>query len=400
MTTPASPTTELLLNPRFRAGRPYGAAERRVMSEDEAESAAADIRRWPHYRPTPEIEVPDLAAAFAIARLTVKHEGQRFAVGSFKVLGPPYAALQLVTSELQRRTGQAHIDSAEIIAGRHAAEAGHITLMAATSGNHGRAIAWAASRFGCNAAIYMRDGVSPGRAQAIAALGATVVRVPGTFDDALERCMADAERTGGFVVSDLPLPLYPDVPRHTLHGYSMLASELAQGWERDGRIPTHLFVAAGIGSLAAAVVGRLRQLLGRRGPRVIVVEPLAAAGILRSAEAGRLSPADGDLATVMDGLATRTVSPFSWTILDRGAFAFLAIPDEPALTALRHAARLDPPLVIGETGIAGLAGLLAICRDRSLRDRLGLDGEASVAVIASEGATDRALYEQLTGRKP
>src|SRR5204863_5831781 len=135
--------------------------------------------------------------------------------------------------------------------------------------------------FGCRARIYMRDGVSAGRAQAIEGFGATVVRVPGTYDDALERCMEDAGREGGFVVSDLPMPAYPDVPRHTLHGYSVLASELADSWgrDRDRDLPSHLFVSAGIGSLAAAVVGRLWQRFGDKGPRVIVVEPLAAAGV-------------------------------------------------------------------------------------------------------------------------
>jgi diaminopropionate ammonia-lyase len=397
---PGDAVAELICNRRFRGSEPYGEAERLVLAEADAALAFEQIRLWPDYRPTVEVELAGLARRLGISGLRVKPEGQRFAVGSFKVLGPPYAAMRLVAAELRHRHGLTEVDPARLIAGDYRRQARDIVLMAATSGNHGRALAWAAQKFGCRARIYMRDGVSVGREQAIRGFGAEVVRVPGSFDDALARCQADAEREGGFVIADLPLARYPDVPRHTLHGYSVLASELIAAWAQDGKVPSHVFVSAGVGTLAAATVGRLWQALGAAGPRVVVVEPLAAAGILRSAEAGRLADADGDLLTLMDGLAVRAVSPFAWTILERGAYAFLGISDEPAVEAMRLAADNEPPVVIGESGIAALAGLLVASRGAELRDRLGIDRSSLVSVIACEGATDPVLYHTLTGRAP
>jgi len=384
----------LLVNPHRRDG--YGETENAVMQAAEADTAAAEIRSWPDYAPTPLIPLPALARRMGVAALTVKHEGRRFAVGSFKALGPPYAAIQVMKAELARH-GAADARTADILSGRHAGLAHSFTFTAATSGNHGRAVAWAAQRFGAMSRIYMHAGVSPGRAAAIASFGATVVRVPGTFDDALNRCLADATGDSTFVIADQPHARAPDVPRLTIHGYGVLGMELAV----NAHDATHVFVGAGNGSLAAAITARLWLTLGRKRPRVVTVEPLTADGALRAATEGRPVPVPGDLATVMDGLAVGTVSPLAWPVLAGGAHAFLAIPDTAAIAGLRMAAagdEGDPALAIGETGIAGLAGALTVLGDRALRRQLGVTANSRIVAVACEGATDPAVYRGLVGR--
>lgn len=359
----------LLVNPRFAADDD-GAREEAVLSDADVARAKYTLRSWPEYAVTPLIDRPDLAERAGVGRLAVKYEGARFAVGSFKALGPAYAATRLL-----QRVGPS------------------VTLAAATSGNHGRAVAWAAREQGAACRIYMSEGVTEARARAIEAFGATVIRVPGTFDDALARCHAEAEAQGYYVVSDLVHPDYPEVPAHTIHGYAMLGEELAD----QAADATHVFVGAGSGALAGAMAARLWQRLGRARPKLVVVEPLSGDCVYRSAEAGRLSSTDGDLRTVMDGLAVGTPSTLGWTLLDRGAYAFLAIPDAPAVATMRAAHRGTPSLAIGETGIAGLAGAMVACNDAAMRRSLGIDAASRVVAVACEGPTDPVLFQRLIG---
>jgi diaminopropionate ammonia-lyase len=360
-------TARLKVNPRF-AECGYGPRQRSVMSEADYDSAERAILGWPEYAATPLVDRPDLARDFRVGSVQIKYEGARFAVQSFKALGPPYAAQRLAEEAKPP-----------------------LTLSAATSGNHGRAVAWAAQRLRVGCRIYMNEGVSPGRARAIEAFGATVIRVPGSYDDALARCHDDAEKNGSRVISDAAQAANPRVPAHTMHGYAMLGQELVDAADDA----THVFVGAGGGSLAGAVVARLWQRLGDRRPRVVVVEPLTADAIYQSATKGQLSRTDGSLATVMDGLSVGIASHLAWEILDEGAFAFLAIPDRPAVTAMRRAHHGAASLVIGETGIAGLAGALVAAEDEGMRRDLGLDGDSKIIAIACEGPTDLDVFYRL-----
>lgn len=374
---PAVSPARLIVNRRF-ADDNYGAREAAVMSEADFAAAREAITAWPEYEPTPLVDRPDLAGALGLGSLAIKYEGARFAVQSFKALGPAYAAHRAVA-----RAKAAGVES--------------ITLCAATSGNHGRAVAWAARKLGAACRIYMNEGVSPGRAEAIASFGAVIIRVPGTYDDALDRCHAEAATLpGAYVISDAALPAYPESPRHTMHGYGMLGEELAD----QAADATHVFVGAGSGMLVAAVTARLWQRLGARRPKVVVVEPLTADGLYQSAVQGRAASTEGSLSTVMDGLSVLSASTLAWEMLDRGAYGFLAIPDPPAVEAMKAAYRTEPSLIIGETGIAGLAGVLVAARDPAIRQSLGLDPQAKVVAVACEGATDLAVFNRLTGGTP
>jgi diaminopropionate ammonia-lyase len=338
-------------------------------------AAASAIAAWPGYAPTPLRALPGLAGLLGVASVGVKVEGERFAAlgpntGSFKALGPPYALQRAVARE------------------------GGVgwRAVAATSGNHGRALAWGARMLGVDCTIFMPAHTSAGRAAAIEALGATVVRVAGDFDAALAAAAGAAEGERTMLVADLPWRGSDAIARDILAGYSVLAAELAVQ-----ETPSHVFVAAGNGSLAAATAARLRQDLGA-GVRVVTVEPLASDAIRRSLAAGEPVVLGEGEGSVMDGLVVRAPSALCWPLLLAGVDAALAIPDAMAIRVLQDAAAGgwgDGGLEIGETGIAALAGVVAAAEDAGARAALGLGRDSRVVAIACEGVTDREVFARL-----
>jgi diaminopropionate ammonia-lyase len=262
----------------------------------------------------------------------------------------------------------------------------------ATDGNHGRAVAWGAQRFHARCIIFIHSTVSQYRADAIARYGAELRRVPGTYDDAVRQCVREAEEDGWHVVSDTSWPGYTEVPRSIMQGYRVMADEAADQW--TGAPPTHVFFQGGVGGAAAAVSVQCR---GRFAPvpALIVVEPDHAACLLASAEFGELTAVQGDLDTIMAGLACGEPSILAWQELDRAAAAFMAIPDEAAVATLRLLAAQG--IVAGESGVAGLAACLLAAADPAARATLGIDAGSRVLVFSTEEATDPALYAKLVG---
>ncbi len=355
--------------------------------------ARADISAWPGYAPTALHALPGVAAEAGIAALHVKDESGRFGLGSFKALGGAYAVAGVLCAELARRGAALSATTADLFAGRYAADTRDITVACATDGNHGRSVAWGAQRFGAACAIFVHEGVSGGRIDAIARYGAAIHVVPGTYDDAVRAAAAEAERQGWFVVSDTSWPGYTEVPRDIMQGYRVMAEEALDQW--PGPPPTHVFIQGGVGGVAAAVSVSVRTRLDP-APSLVVVEPERAACLLASAAAGGTpTPATGDLDTIMAGLACGEPSLIAWQELDRAAAAFLAVPDAAAVGAMRRLAREG--IVSGESGAAGLAGLLLAAEDPAARTALALGPDSRVLVFSTEGATDPALYARLVG---
>jgi diaminopropionate ammonia-lyase len=380
-------------NPKARADAPYGARQRAVLNRAAFEQAKREIASWPGYAPTPLVGLPGLARQIGIGSLSYKDESSRFGLGSFKALGGAYAVLR----QLQARLGA--VSSAELRAGKHRARTASITVTCATDGNHGRSVAWGAQLLGCRCVIYIHATVSQGRADAIAAYGAEVRRVPGNYDDAVRQAARDAAANGWIVVSDTSYPGYTDIPRDVMQGYTVMVDEaLAQG---QGARPTHIFIQAGVGGLAAAVCGHLWETLGKARPRVVVVEPDRAACLFESAAQGRAANIYGALDTMMAGLACGETSIIAWEILEEGASDFLTVTDDAAAACMRllaQGAGDDPRVVAGESAVAGLAGLLCAVARPTRAQALGLGAGSRVLLFGSEGDTDPALYEKIVGR--
>lgn len=361
-----------LANPRLDRARAYGEAERAILSVAAGREALDAISAWPGYAPTPLRSLPVLAGEAGVAEVLYKDEAERFGLKSFKALGGAYAVERL----------------ARAAAGRP------LTVACATDGNHGRAVAWGAARAGVRAVIYLHEGVSRGRAEAIAALGAEVVRAGRTYDDSVRLCADAAAGNGWQIVSDTSWPGYEDVPRTVMQGYAVMVAEaLAQASP-----PTHVFVQGGVGGLAAGVLSWLWEELGPARPILTVVEPENAACLFESARAGKVTAVRGDLDTIMAGLACGEPSLLAWRLLEPGADAFMHMPDDAAAQTMRDLAELG--VVAGESGVAGLAGLRLAASDDAMRAALRLDGRSRVLCFGTEGATDPEVYARIVGRAP
>ncbi|MBY6206215.1 MULTISPECIES: diaminopropionate ammonia-lyase [Halomonas] len=379
-------------NPRRTTDTLIGERQRAVLNPQALHIAQTEIRRWPGYAPTPLVGLDGLAKACGVAVIDYKDEAERFSLKSFKALGGAYAVLRLI----KRRLGEA-VTSDALMRGEYRTALEGLTVCCATDGNHGRSVAWGASQFGVRCVIYLHATVSEGREQAIADFGAEIRRVPGNYDDSVRQAAEDAAEYGWCVVSDTSYPGYMDVPRDVMQGYSVMVDEAVAQMRQP---PTHCFVQGGVGGLAAATLAQLWEAYGAERPRLVVVEPERAACLLASAEAGRPVAVEGELDTLMAGLACGEVSLLAWEVLDEGVDDYVAVSDEAAVEVMQLLAAGvagDSPLVAGESAVAGLAGLLIAQQDPELGARLGLTAESRVLLIGSEGATDDDVYRELVG---
>ena len=397
-----------ILNPNSAPAGPFPANLKAVIGRAAHREARTEITSWPGYEPTPLGNQWRLAEQLGVGSVWVKDESGRFGLGSFKALGGAYGVRQVMKER--------------------AAEAGALTVTCASDGNHGRAVAWGAMRFGCDAVIYLPAHVTEARAGAIRSFGARVVRVDGEYDDAVARADRDAHDNGWTVISDTSYPGYMDIPRVVMVGYTVMVNEAPRhvraSWPTHTvllpthtgssdmtlppthkasagvtSLPTHVFIQGGVGGLAAAVIGHLWERLGARRPVAVIVEPESADCLLCSARAGRLVPSRGDLHTVMAGLSCREVSPLAWEVVGTGAHAFMTVPDEGIAPLMRRAARgeMGEAFEGGESGGAGLLGLVEVARDEERRRAIGLDERSRVLVFNTEGATDPELYGRIVG---
>ncbi len=378
---------------------PYGERRSQTLNQKGFDAAFAEISSWPGYAPTPLVRLDGLARSLGLARIDYKDERGRFGLKSFKALGGAYAVANVLKRRVAAATGRTDIASTQLLAGEFAPIVREATVTCATDGNHGRSVAWGAQLFGCRCVIFVHEHVSQGRRDAIARYGVQVREVKGNYDDAVRHAAATAAANGWTVVSDTSYPGYRDIPLDVMHGYGVMAHEVAA--QLNDEPPTHVFAQAGVGALAAAICASFWLRWGARRPFFAVVEPTRADCVYRSLEAGRPVVVGGDLDTVMAGLACGEVSELAWEILHGGANAAVAVDDAYALEAVRTLARPaagDAPIVAGETGGAGLAALLAARDYPDIRRTLALDGNARVLLLGSEGDTDPAIYREVVGR--
>lgn len=389
-------TVECLANPVANRMTPYGARRSEILGADALALAQRELTQWQGYAVTPLHSLPALAQAMGVASVHYKDEGSRFGLGSFKALGGAYAVARLLCRELGAQLGRT-LTTQDLLTPELRALCGGITVTCATDGNHGRSVAWGAQLFGCQCVIYIHATVSEGRKEAIAQYGAQVVRTAGNYDDAVRQADLDAKQYGRFVISDTSYPGYMEVPRDVMQGYQLMVEEAAQQLPER---PTHIFVQAGVGGLAAAVCGYFWERDAGDRPIYVVVEPDKADCLTQSAKAGQLTAVTGDIDTLMAGLACGEVSHLAWEILEKGTDAFCVIPDDAAVAAMRllaHPLGNDPVIVAGESAVAGVAAAIAASQSDAARQTLGLNADSRILFFGSEAATDPALYEQLVG---
>ena len=389
----------LFLNPRATRAD-YPAELSAIMNIAQAHQSREWLSSWRGIHPNapPLYDLPDAAARCQVGRLCLKDESVRSPLGSFKALGAPIA--------LVRQILRLHPDfePAAILTGRYAEALRGYTVISATDGNHGRALAAAAQDAGCRCVIVLHAHVSPEREQAIAAYGADIVRIAGNYDESVQEAARLAAAHGWQVIADTSYDGYEDIPRDVMQGYGAIAEEIVeQTSAQRGRAGafTHVFLQGGVGGMAAGLASYFWEYHGPQRPCFISVEPAQADCLLQSAIQGRPAKATGTVDSVMAGLACGETSPLAWRFLQPCVDVFMTIEDEQAIEAMRALAQgseRDTPIVAGESGVAGLAALEWLRSDPQRSEQVGLTAESRVLIISTEGATAPREYTRLVGQ--
>ncbi len=373
-------------------------------SEKNAEKVRAFHASFPMYRETPLRPLSGLVNRLGIRGFYVKDESYRFGLNAFKVLGGSWAAARYVAKRLDIPLDELSFE--RIVSDEVRTRLGDVTFVTTTDGNHGRGVAWTARQLRQKAVVYMPKGTRPERLENIRKEGADASITEMSYDDAVRFTRRQAEANGWVMMQDTTLPGYSEIPGWIMEGYGTMAFE---AYRQLPEPPTHIFVQAGVGSMAGAVAAFFASVYPQeRKPVITVVEPLTADCVFQTAKAadGKLHAASGKLDTMMAGLACGEVCGLAWELLESCADFAIVCGDEASVEGMRLLASPvgdDPAVVSGESGAAttGLAAmLLANPSCDGIRRTLKLDGQSVILCFSTEGATDVENYCRVTGKKP
>lgn len=374
-----------------------------VMSTENVAKARAFHRSFPQYSITPLAKLDGMAKNLGLGGVYVKDESYRFGLNAFKVLGGSFAMGRYIAQQMGRDVGEMTYEYLTSPAFRE--EFGQATFFTATDGNHGRGVAWAANKLGQKAVVHMPKGSSQSRFDNIAKEGAKVTIEEVNYDDCVRIAAAEAAETEhGVVVQDTAWEGYEEIPAWIMQGYGTMANEAADQLRQVSvNRPTHVFVQAGVGSLAGAVVGYFTNLYPNDPPKFVVMEARAADCLYQGAVAGDGDPriVGGDLQTIMAGLACGEPNIISWDILRNHVSAFVSCPDWVSAKGMRMLSapvKGDPRVISGESGAVGMGLLSTIMQEedyKELREYLELDQSSQVLMFSTEGDTDPDKYKEI-----
>lgn len=354
-------------------------------------------QRLDGYAPTPLIDLPKLARMLRVKQVLLKDESSRLGLPAFKILGASWAIYRALEAHLG---GTLEPWQSIYVLAQRLMPLRPMTLAAATDGNHGRAVAHMAALLGFKSRIYVPTGTAQARIDAIASEGASVEIVAGSYDDAVARSVHDASEHC-LVISDTSWPGYEEVPRWVMDGYSTILWEIDDELaSREEQGPDLITVQIGVGALAAAVVDHYRQPGRDSDPTILSVEPVHAACMLASIEVGEIVSIPGPHDSIMAGLNCGRPSMVAWPIVSAGINAFTAVSDHRAREAMRALA--EAGVIAGETGAAGVAGLLELLTNPNsdqFRADLRVNEDTRVLGFVTEGATDPQSYAQIVGSR-
>lgn len=373
------------------------------MSLEEMEKASNFHKSFPQYEVTPLTRLSGLAGHLGLKRLYVKDESYRFGLNAFKVLGGSYAIARYIAQQTGKDVSE--IPYNVLTSEKLREEFGQATFFTATDGNHGRGIAWAANKLGQKCVVRMPKGTTQTRLENIAKENATVTIENLNYDDCVRMAAKEAENTEhGIMVQDTAWEGYEEIPTWIMQGYGTLAMEADQQLAEDGCRPTHIFIQAGVGSLAGAVVGYFANRFKENPPVMVVVEANAADCLYRSAMQGDGSRVDvtGDMLTIMAGLACGEANTVSWDILRNHADAFVSCPDWVSANGSRiygAPVKGDTQVISGESGSVTMGLVHALMTKpeyKDIKEALKLDADSEVLLVSSEGDTDPDRYREIT----
>jgi len=356
----------------------------------------------PSYKPTPLVSLKDLAKELGISNIYVKDESHRFGLNAFKGLGGSYAIAKIIAEKLNISDNDFTFDY--LMSKEVALKTSKMTFITATDGNHGRGMAWFAKQLGAQAVVLMPKNSVNSRVEAIRGEGAEVTVTDLNYDDAVRLAAKLAEDNGWTIVQDTAWEGYDVVPGWITQGYSTMAKEVVEQLETtNNKIPTHVFLQAGVGSMAGSVLGYFVNRWGANLPKVVIVEPNEAACIYKSAMINDGNPhaVKGDLNTIMAGLSCGEPNIDTWGILRDYSYGFVSCSDQTTEIGMRILAKPignDSEIISGESGAVGVGLVNLIMREEELKgikEKLKLDEKSVVVIFSTEGDTDPEKYSMI-----
>lgn len=333
------------------------------------------------YKPTPLVELKELAAEMGVGKIYIKDESYRFGLKAFKGLGASYAIHKILEKD----------PSIE-------------TFCTATDGNHGRAVAWSANMLGKTARIFVPKDTTYFRIEAIELEGAIVEKVNGNYEETCAYAKIMAEGNHWTLVQDTAEEGYEEIPAHIMAGYFTHFQELEESLHPLPEPEIDIvFLQSGVGSWPAAAAWYYLNRYGKKKPKLVIVEPEEAAGFLASLNAGKRTSPTGTFKTAMAGLNCGIPSLTAWNILRDTADAAMAIDDEvmeEAVKTLNSPLGQDPQVISGESGAGGFAGFMALMADprfEKLKSALKINENTRFLFFNTEGDTDPTNFRKIIG---
>lgn len=368
-----------------------------LFTEEKAKEVRAFHQSLKEYQETPLVSLSSMAERLGVGGIYVKNESKRFGLNAFKALGASYAIHEILSAEKDEK---AETVNPAFPGGKDK------VFVTATDGNHGKGVAWSAWKAGGRAFVFMPKGSRQCRVDAIAAIGETKVTVTDwNYDDTVRYAYSFAKENGYYFVQDTGFDGYTEIPDLIAQGYLTLIGEaLDQMKEQGVERPTHVFLQAGVGTMAGGVLGYLANLYDGKPPVTSIIEADESACVLASAKAGERVAIGGNPQTVMAGLNCGEVNMCIWPILRDFASFYISCPDwvtELGMYTYAHPEGTDEAIISGESAAVGLGLMMSLCEKEEYKEErasMGLDKNSRILLISTEGNTDPEHYDQVTGK--
>ena len=353
------------------------------------------------YEITPLVDLKNLAKEIGLKGFFVKDESYRFGLNAFKVLGASYAIANYIKDKIGLDESNLSFD--EITSSETKEKLGKITFATATDGNHGRAVAWTANKLGQSSKVFMPKGTSLERLENIRRENSDANIMEENYDDCVRLAAKFAEENKGVLIQDTSWEGYTDVPKNIMKGYLTMAFEVYNELKEKDIMPTHIFLQAGVGSMAASITAFFINVLKDNPPKIIIVEPNKANCLYRTADAndGKLHFVKGDLNSIMAGLNCGEPVTIGWPILENYTDYFLSVDDNYTKIGMRLLAspiKNDRKIISGESGAVTSGIVYALMTDDDLKDyreEIGLNKDSVALCFSTEGDTDKKSYREI-----
>jgi len=342
----------------------------KILPEKYLLDAYKTISNWKGYKKTPLINLNILSKKLCTKNIFYKNEAKRFNLKSFKALGGAYAVEKISKNKKK------------------------ITVSTATAGNHGKSVSWGAKKIGAKSKIFISENVSDARAIEMEKLGADIIRVKGNYEKSLKICKEISNKKGWQIVQDVAWKKYEDIPKLTMAGYSIMIKEISN---QTKHYITHVFLQAGVGGMAAGMIGGIAKYF-KRIPKIIVIEPKYANCVMQSIKRGSIKKINIKKQSIMGGMSCAEVSLVPWRILKNAVNNCVSVPDKYVPQTLAMLAKKkfsEKKIIAGECSTPGVISLISCCNDPKIKEKLDINEKSNILIIGCEGDTDKVLYNKL-----